>query len=346
MSTPDDKSAIDSESEKLNKELIANMGQYHVDDGKVAVLLENGADPFYLGLNERSAYMLAARAGHLQWVRLFLQQGADVNQLVPHEMRSVFLNCLQKCDLEFLKEMAGMGADLHARDSNNENAIFFASCGYEDKMKKIKWLEEQGVDLDVANDSGHTPLYKACDNRDLELVAYLLSKGCGPAPVDLRNKSTPLVKAVEAGATAIVAALLKAGADSGVKNWRSKTCYQVALDKGLLEIAKLINATDAEADFAETGIEEKVAKLKKDIITKLKNGGCWYYSDREVSSSLWYEGGKFHHYCRDHSTDVYIDKGSLADDEAALSWLYHGSNGTDGLDTAVAVHEKILRSIR
>lgn len=130
-----------------------------------------------------------------------------------------------------LKQIASGGADL--------SGTLLAACSAHDpdpdlQRRVLRYLVEQGVDVQEADKNGVTPLHRAVRFRSPQAVADLLALGADVNAVDKRSGSTPLHRAVTstgAPATAgksdeamqIVRQLLAAGADRNLKNKDGRT---------------------------------------------------------------------------------------------------------------------------
>jgi ankyrin repeat protein len=119
----------------------------------------------------------------------------------------------------------------------------------------VEMLVEAGADLEQSC-HGSTPLRQAVCNEDVEMVKFLLSKGANPCAETLSSLSklakregrkmvpgyynTVLHEAVEKNSSAIVEALLEAGADPKRADHEGKTPLDIARQKGHTEIAVLL----------------------------------------------------------------------------------------------------------
>ena len=113
---------------------------------------------------------------------------------------------------------------------------------------KVEALLDQGVPVDVTDDTGYTPLYHGTMYGKEEVVATCIKHG---ASVDKENNNgvTPIMAAARDGVTAIVKMLLEAGSDPYQLDEFGRTPATVAESKGFEETSKLV------ADWCEAHAE-------------------------------------------------------------------------------------------
>ncbi|NMN98887.1 ankyrin repeat domain-containing protein [Antrihabitans stalactiti] len=75
----------------------------------------------------------------------------------------------------------------------------------------VRWLLDQGADIEAESNFGRTPLTSRISHKDVEVVRLLLERGADP--VDSAHKDTPLGEAATTHQLEIVELLLAAGAD-------------------------------------------------------------------------------------------------------------------------------------
>jgi len=132
-----------------------------------------------------------------------------------------------------------------------------------------------GVDVNVKNNQGQTPFYRAIQMANLEIAEFLISKG---ATVDVKDNEgkTPLhYTAYMAWHNKDVAEfLIKHGADINAKDNDGKTPLQIAMESDHKEIVEFLIASGAEANkgndeaFKEYEVRESLDKLYNAISGK------------------------------------------------------------------------------
>ena len=86
-------------------------------------------------------------------------------------------------NLELVQFLHSQGCPLDAKDSGGGVAIIYAAAGAgapsaDASLRLIKWLAQQGADLNATNNANIKPLTHAKNRRDAtELVAWLRENG-------------------------------------------------------------------------------------------------------------------------------------------------------------------------
>lgn len=148
----------------------------------------------FKGQDERTAFFLAAEAGHLHTVQMLAQRGADVREVDP-----------------------GGETALHAAAGNNHAEV-------------IRWLLAQGVPIDAQSRSGGTALLRAASKSHQLAVAHLL---VAKASVDLADthKNTALINATRDNKLDVAALLLFHGASVHATNSMNETPVTYAQER-------------------------------------------------------------------------------------------------------------------
>jgi ankyrin repeat protein len=186
-----------------------------------------------------------------------------------------FFRAVNVDNADAVTRMLAAGLDPNQLDTHGQPALILALQGESLKVAKVLW-DAKGIQIDVRNHAGETPLMMAALKAEVDaasalvahgaavqkdgwsplhyaatggsaaIVGLLLSRG---APLEARspNGSTPLMMAARYGNEEAVDALLAAGADRTAKN-----------DLGM----------DASAFAASAGRERLAARLKAGVATK------------------------------------------------------------------------------
>ena len=129
------------------------------------------------------------------------------------ELATNLIKNLSKDDLENKIDLSGASL-LHIVSLNGQTEI-------------IKLLLDKGVNVNVKNDNGNTPLNLSALNGETKTVNFLLTNGANPNLED-KQLNTPLHYAVFLGEEKAVEDLLKAGANVYSLNKESKTTLDIA----------------------------------------------------------------------------------------------------------------------
>lgn len=86
-------------------------------------------------------------------------------------------------DVTFLKTMAEYGMNINCADYDNRTPLHLAASN--SSMHVLRYLvQHSGIHLDPLDHMGHTPLWNAIMNRDMESVSLLRSSGA-PVQADI-----------------------------------------------------------------------------------------------------------------------------------------------------------------
>lgn len=209
-----------------------------------------------------TALSLAATRGHTQVVRQLLAAGANVSVRMKPEDATPMMLAAEGGHLEALQELIAAGSDVDARSASRDTALMSsASTGH---TATVKALLAAGADPRLFGDKGSTALYEATVNQHIDVVKALLDGGADPnPPPEQIYDVTPLSSAVMWGNTAIVEALLGAGADPARGTAKGHSALYWAVQGGHRDIYNLLRRHGA------TGIDTAEMKLaEQDFFTK------------------------------------------------------------------------------
>lgn len=108
----------------------------------------------------------------------------------------------------------------------------------------IRLLLNRNANLNVTDDSGQTPLMLACELNNTNLVSFFLQQKANPNAADVWGR-TALMIACEKGYLDIASHLLNSGAKPDAADRRKRTAVIMACEKGHTDIVKLFLARNA-----------------------------------------------------------------------------------------------------
>lgn len=180
------------------------------------MLIQAGADVNSKDQNRETLLHYAVRHNNIEITRMLIDAGADVNaqnifgQTPLHQ--AIYIP-------KIARMLIDAGTDEHTQ---NENTVM------KDKPEIARMLiSAQGVDINIQNKNGQTPLYQAVICNKPKIVRMLLSAGADTNIKD-EHGETPLYQAVMKDKPEIVRMLLSAGADINIQNENEKTAEQEA----------------------------------------------------------------------------------------------------------------------
>jgi ankyrin repeat protein len=189
----------------------------------VLMLIEAGAPLAAVG--DHVLCTAAARSPVL--VRALLDRGVTVRALRDRDGRSPLM---RTCDLELLDMLVNVcGCDLTARDSLGNTISHAFAFGA--KRESIRWLIDTGVDFDVVNQEGSTPLHRS---HDVDNTLLILAAGANVHARDTDGNTACHLCATSKslGARNVLHALLAGGANLDIVNNRGISSRQIVAERG------------------------------------------------------------------------------------------------------------------
>jgi ankyrin repeat protein len=192
----------------------------------VEKLLKAGADANHLGPDGMTPLMMVARTTNLEGARLLLDHGADVNAKEQQKNQTALMGAAAQSLPEMVRLLVKRGADVNARAMvNNMSTASYNPFGFMDWPANVssepragqplaggltallyasregcaecvKALIEGGVDVNMQDPLGVTPLIMATQNLHFDTAAVLLKAGADPNRWDLWGR-TPLYLTVD-----------------------------------------------------------------------------------------------------------------------------------------------------
>ena len=222
------------------------------DVKKIISVLKAGIDP-NLTNSRWTALHFASQEGHLEVIKLLLENGANINAQVKwgDEEDEKYETALQlasmKGHLEVVKLLLENGANPNIQGENDDQYVHSAlhSASEEGHLKVVKLLLENGANINMKEPLGWTALHYAYNN--LEMVKLLIKNG---ADVNIEDEDgrTPLHSASQEGHLEVIKLLLENGADINAQvkqsdwdgKYEYKTALQLANQKGHSEAVKFL----------------------------------------------------------------------------------------------------------
>lgn len=137
---------------------------------------ENGVG--WTGYEKCTLLMVACDIGLPGAAKVTVECGVDINQ--PDCYGNAPLHQAVECEYnEIANYLIDQGVDVNLRNTSGETPLIIACQGITN-LPIAKRLVEADAKVNVVDESGSTALYSACVMEDEELVNYLLEKGADP----------------------------------------------------------------------------------------------------------------------------------------------------------------------
>ena len=202
----------------------------------------------------QTALQLAAKAGHMELVRLLIDHGALKERRA--EADSALLDTASGGHLEVLKVLRTRSkADVNAQDGQGRTALYHAASARDDDYKAsgkemLRYLLDEGANPNLQSRDGG-PLHQAAVYSHLEIMELLLAHGADPT--DGTCGWTPLSMAIKYNSPEAACLLLRTPvADAKQRQDARISALWVVCRKGDRELALLVlDAGLADLDQAD-----------------------------------------------------------------------------------------------
>ena len=183
---------------------------------------------------------LAIQSGHTEPIRLLLEDGADIQNVDPFDMRYCVMEAARMGHLEIIHLLFENGANVGEVSEGWSPLLCAVKAGHTDVVKFILYnnanlltetfdlgetvlrlatslelvcyLVERGADIHSRDDLGITPLHNAARNGHSDIVGYLLNQGADIDSLDNCGRSA-LFHAVDGGHATAAKLLIERGCD-------------------------------------------------------------------------------------------------------------------------------------
>lgn len=174
-------------------------------------------------------------------------------------------------DLDRVRKLLAAGADCNARDGGGATALMLAAQA--GNLALVQALIAAGADVNATDERSWGALTKAVYNADLDrgfadVAQALIDAGANiEAPIGYGVR--PLMLAAGYGETAVVEALLNAGADVLARNEGGLTALMMVKQKHYVDVINLLHEAEQTAGVGEGSCATKNAPGSK-VVTFLK----------------------------------------------------------------------------
>lgn len=157
--------------------------------------------------------------------------------------RPPLVEAARRADTTTLRALLKQQVDVNAPETDGTTALHWAA--YTNQLEAASLLIGTGAKVNVANEYGVTPLSMACTNGNAAIVAVLVKAG---ANLETRTSGeTALMTAVRTGAVDVVKLLLDRGADvASIEPHSGQTMLMTAVAESHPGVARLLLARGAD----------------------------------------------------------------------------------------------------
>ncbi|CAD7696842.1 unnamed protein product [Ostreobium quekettii] len=227
------------------------------DFEKVEMLLDKGVDPDVTTARDSTPLMLAAFRGHLEIVEALIDAGADVNSTDIDELTSLHW-ASQRNHTMVVRVLLESGADLNKQGSKMSTPLFFAAQS--DATSTLAFLlQRDGIEVELMNFQGWTPLIVASDMGHEGSVGLLLEAGANTTARS-QAMATALHRAVlTLNGTRVINLLVENGAEIDAQDNMGDTPLEYASWAGNTPAVQALMVAGANASIPDNGRPPQLA---------------------------------------------------------------------------------------
>jgi len=157
------------------------------DIGEMRSALAAGAEVNFHSSYGETPLCVAARKGNTVAVRLLLQAGADPN-IIGSDRLTALAWAIFSGHQSTITALLDGGADVHVLLQNKQTMLMKA-VGHPENKGLIRYLVDQGVDINAIDTLGRTALMIAAEANHVDDVKVLLAAGADPMIRDRRGRA-------------------------------------------------------------------------------------------------------------------------------------------------------------
>ncbi|KAL7907738.1 ankyrin repeat-containing domain protein [Trichoderma velutinum] len=171
----------------------------HGDIDLVQLLLNNGASISSVDLRKRTPLLLASKMGHKDIVQALLDRGANIKDTDKDGHMPLHFAVIHG-DIDLVQLLLNNGADIDSVKIPTP-LLLASKLGY---VNIVQALLDQGANIKVTDENGHTPLHFAAIHGYIDLTQLFLNNGadiyaicshkCTPLSYAFRSKNSQLIQ--------------------------------------------------------------------------------------------------------------------------------------------------------
>ena len=187
----------------------------------------------------------------------FLDKGIDLHAKDDNG-NGIFEYATRKGNINLLKQLVDLGVAYNHLNKKGGNAMLMASTGsrgYSNPVEVYQYLAELGIEVDIVNFEGKTPLHNiASRTKDLSVIDFFVEKGVNVNQVD-KDGNTAFLNAVRGNNLPVVKKLAKMVKNLDHTNHDGYSALTYAIRNNsveafdfLLDLGATLEVTDAKGN--------------------------------------------------------------------------------------------------
>ncbi len=226
----------------------------------VGLLIDKGADIAIKTKVGQKPLLIAATKGCKDVLEVLVENGINIEEGTEADSTTALMKAAKFGHLESVKLLLENGAQANKRNRQGNSAFMFAvQNGHFDIMQL---LIEKGADINERNLLGYTPLLYALDHHFTEIVKFLIENGADVNAVT-KNDMTPIKIVKKEKDSVLVVYLVEHGAIDPDSTKAEEKAEQVKTDE-VKENEANVAPLDSSVVLTEAGKEDEKV-LTKDI---------------------------------------------------------------------------------
>jgi len=193
--------------------------------------------------------------GKIKCLKYFAERGVDIN------LEHLNLRSNPKLTIELIQWLQSRGYNIE-----KENYTLMHCAAYNGQIDIMEYLLSQGLEINIKDCYGNTPIYYATENSQLKAIKYLYEHGVDVRDQDERG-NTLMHAAARKGKVHIIQWLLDKGVPVDSINLWEKTPVNSAAQKGRLKIIDYLGKKGANISDVRSYAEDLIeyAAIEEDV---------------------------------------------------------------------------------
>lgn len=229
----------------------------------IKTLLNDGADIDAFDDNKRKAFNYAVGKVQKDIIQLFLDKGADINTTNAENGQSLMYIAIDDEKLDEIIRLKSLGANIDVKDRQGNRPR-------NDDKEIIKYLVENGADINASDSRGDSFLCNAVGSNDLELVHYLVTKGAD-VNQNCYFDEPPIIKAIKKESITLVTFLADNKADINAIGYFDRNVAEYAEKEGNQEIINFLKGRGALTKSGQNELYKRSMQMESDLKSALIN---------------------------------------------------------------------------